>query len=146
MVAGDGPDRAALETLALELDLADSVEFIGWTDDISGFWKAQHISVAPAHEIIESFCLTVVEAMAHGRPSIVSNRGALPELMLPGTTGSIVQPGSVAGLVDAIATYIKAPNLAAEQGAAAYAHTQQNYTLSRCANDYITLAQRVLGS
>jgi glycosyltransferase involved in cell wall biosynthesis len=145
-VAGDGPEKTALETLARELNLADSVEFIGWTNDISGFWKAQHISVAPAHEFIESFCMTVVEAMAHGRPSIVSDRGALPELMLPGTTGSIVQPGSVAGLADAIGTYIEAPNLAVEQGAAAYSHARQNYTLRRCADDYIALARRVLGN
>jgi glycosyltransferase involved in cell wall biosynthesis len=143
-VAGDGPDRAALEALALELDLADSVEFIGWTNDITGFWEAQHISVAPAHEFIESFCMTVVEAMAHGRPSIVSNKGALPELMLPGTTGSIVQAGSVTALGDAISTYMKDPNLAVEQGAAAHAHAQRHFTLRRCADDYIALAQRVL--
>lgn len=144
MIAGDGPDRAGLEALTLKLGLVDNVKFIGWTDDITGFWEAQHVSVAPAHKFTESFCMTAVEAMAHGRPSIVSNRGALPELMLPDITGSIVQAGDASALADAIATYISMPRLAVEQGAAAHAHAQQCYTLERCANDYVALAKDIM--
>jgi glycosyltransferase involved in cell wall biosynthesis len=144
MIAGDGPDRPALETLTRELDLAGQVEFIGWTDDVAGFWKAQHISVVPSNEFVESFCMTAVEAMAHGRPSIVSNRGALPELVVPDLTGLLVQAGDTSSMAGAIARYARSPELIATHGMAAHERAKRGFTLERCTDAYLALAEKIV--
>jgi glycosyltransferase involved in cell wall biosynthesis len=144
MIAGDGPDRPALEALALELHLNDQVEFIGWTDDVTSFWEAQHISIVPSNEFVESFCMAAVEAMAHGRPSIVSDRGALPELMVPDLTGSLVAPGDASLLADAIARYSTSPELISTRGVAAHERAKRHFTIERCADEYVKLANQVI--
>jgi glycosyltransferase involved in cell wall biosynthesis len=140
-IAGDGPDRPALEKLTRKLSLDDQVEFIGWTEDITSFWQSQHVSVAPSNEFVESFCMTAVEAMANGRPSVVSDRGALPELLIPDVTGSLVAAGDISALAGAIDHYARFPELITIQGRAAHERAQQCYTIERCADEYIALAK-----
>jgi glycosyltransferase involved in cell wall biosynthesis len=143
-VAGDGPDRQPLEELTRELGLGAQVEFVGWTEDIAGFWSSQHVSVATSNEFVESFCMTAVEAMANGRPSIVSDRGALPELVVPDVTGSIVRPGDVAGIAAAIGRYSRSPELVAAQGAAAHLRAREFFSIEVCVDSYLELVQSLL--
>ena len=69
-VAGEGPRRAELEALAADLGIADRVLFLGWVRDMSSFYKESHVVVHAAES--ESFGLVVAEAMAHGRPVVVT--------------------------------------------------------------------------
>jgi glycosyltransferase involved in cell wall biosynthesis len=143
-VAGDGPDKPALEALTRELGLSAQVNFTGWTEDISEFWRTQHISVAASNEFIESFCLTAVEAMANARPSIISDRGALPELVVPNVTGSRVPAGDVQALASAIDEYTSCPELITGRGRAAHRHAREHFTIERCVDEYIALAESLL--
>jgi glycosyltransferase involved in cell wall biosynthesis len=145
-VAGDGPDRPSLETLTRALGLSAQVNFTGWTEDISEFWRTQHISVAASNEFIESFCLTAVEAMANARPSIISDRGALPELVVPNVTGSRVPAGDVQALAGAIDEYARRPELIADRGRHAHRRALEHFTIERCVDEYIALAESLLES
>jgi glycosyltransferase involved in cell wall biosynthesis len=74
-VVGDGPDRAACETLTAELGLAEQVRFHGWLprEQVAGFYRAADIFVFPSYR--EPGGNVVFEAMAHGLPLIVSDLG-----------------------------------------------------------------------
>jgi glycosyltransferase involved in cell wall biosynthesis len=97
VVAGDGPERAALETRAREAQ----VRFVGHVDDkeLAQLRAGAAIALAPSRSA-ETFGLAVAEAMAAGLAVAASRVGALPELV---EADALVPPGDAAALADAIA-------------------------------------------
>jgi rhamnosyl/mannosyltransferase len=142
-LAGDGPSRRELTVLAQSLGVEKYVRFIGWTDDVAAFWAEHHLAVAPSYELLESFGMAVIEAMACARPSIVSDRGALPELVDLDVTGAVVAAGDALKLAKAIDSYRSSPDLLSAHGIAAYEQARRRFTLERCADDYLNLADTV---
>lgn len=67
-VVGDGPLRAQLEATAREAGLADRVAFHGHSDDVSRHYREADLFVFPSR--LESFGLVILEAMAHGVPTL----------------------------------------------------------------------------
>jgi glycosyltransferase involved in cell wall biosynthesis len=135
-VAGDGPDRLALERLADELGLAKRTRFLGSIDDMPGFWRGCDIGVVPSAGWIESFCLAAVEAMACGLPVVASRAGALPETIRDGLTGALVDQGDIAALGLAFRRYASDASLRREHGANARRLCEERYDLGTAADSY----------
>ncbi|MGA9924760.1 MAG: glycosyltransferase [Isosphaeraceae bacterium] len=57
----------------------------------------------------ESFCLSILEAMCFGCPSIATRVGGIPEVVADGVSGVLVAPGDAAALVRAVETVISDP-------------------------------------
>jgi glycosyltransferase involved in cell wall biosynthesis len=142
-IAGEGPTRPELEKLADTLGVRDRVSFVGWVEDIAEFWSQCHLAVTPNDHLAESFSMSTVEAMACARPTIVSARGALPELVRIGITGAVVPAGDANALASAISGYAQAPDLVPLHGEAAHAFAQGNFRLDRCADRYLDLVHEV---
>lgn len=143
-VAGDGPIRAPLETLAHRLGISACVTFLGWTDDLAQFWEGCDVAVAPASTLAESFSMTTLEAMARGRATIVTDRGALPELVIPGRTGAVVPAGDASALARAIVAYASDSHTIKLHGEAAQKLARERFSLSACARAYVELATEIL--
>jgi glycosyltransferase involved in cell wall biosynthesis len=81
-IAGDGPERAALERQAARLGVADRVTFHGWTihDQVWSIYKQVDLFVHPGRWP-EPFGRTIIEAMTLGLPAIVSDVGHPPTLV-----------------------------------------------------------------
>ncbi|HSZ14945.1 MAG TPA: glycosyltransferase [Solirubrobacteraceae bacterium] len=97
VVAGDGPERAALAERAG----SDPVRFVGHVDDraLAQLRAGAQVALAPSRSG-ETFGLAAAEAMAAGLPVAASRVGALPELV---DLDSLVAPGDAAALADALA-------------------------------------------
>jgi glycosyltransferase involved in cell wall biosynthesis len=117
LIVGDGPDRAALESLARKLGLAAAVRFFGHRDDIPAFLAASQVVAVPS-VVAEAFGLTALEGMAAGRPVVAFASGGLPELIRHGETGFLVPKGDVAGLASAIQQLLTDPARRERLGAA----------------------------
>ena len=65
-IGGDGPERNALKQLAMDLDISDKVEFVGWVEDVAEFLSGSDLFVLPSRE--EPFGIVILEAMAVGIP------------------------------------------------------------------------------
>jgi glycosyltransferase involved in cell wall biosynthesis len=146
LVAGDGEMRGPWTQLAHDLGVADRVQFMGWTDDVRDHWARCHIAVAPNDTFVESFGMSVLEAMAAGRATIVTDRGALPELVVAEQTGQIVPAGDEAALAAALAEYQGDPERVASHGAAARQRAVANYSLTNTARQFVALATDLLDS
>ncbi|WP_394142060.1 glycosyltransferase [Vibrio chagasii] len=98
-IVGGGPDEAELKKLVCDLSIQDYVNFYGWVDnsDIPNFLNSLDIFVVPSRR--ESFGVAAVEAMACGLPTIVSNVGGLPEVVIHGESGLIFEKEDVDELV-----------------------------------------------
>lgn len=100
-IAGTGPDRDRLQSLAARLDIADRVRFVGW---VSG--PAKHDLLAAARLVVvpsrfETFGIVAVEALAAATPVLTFDIPCLREVV-PSTCGRTVAPFDVAAFAAAI--------------------------------------------
>lgn len=102
LIVGGGSLEHSLKQLATELELRDSVVFIGQVpyQDVPRYQNMMSISVFVSKN--ESFGVAVIEAGACEKPVVVSNVGGLPEVVEDGVTGIVVPPQDVAATSDAI--------------------------------------------
>ncbi|WP_217921317.1 glycosyltransferase family 4 protein [Miltoncostaea oceani] len=96
-IVGDGPLRPELERLAADLDVSSSVRFTGRVTDeaLRDWYRAADVCVVPT-VALEGFGLVVVEALACGTPTVVSDVGGLPEATA-GLGGAVVVPAGDGG-------------------------------------------------
>jgi glycosyltransferase involved in cell wall biosynthesis len=98
LIAGDGPLRVELESLAVRLGLLPGVvEFLGQLGDTSSCYGRAHVLLSTSDH--EGTPNAILEAMAAGLPVIGTRVGGVPDLLGGGARGRLVDPGDIAGLV-----------------------------------------------
>jgi glycosyltransferase involved in cell wall biosynthesis len=145
LVAGDGPERPALERLARELEIRDTVSFVGWVEDISAFWQQCDIATIPSDTWTETFGMAAVEPMACGLPVVATLNGGLCEVVDDGVTGLMVPRGDSAALAAAVARYASDPTLRKAHGAAARDRVHRRFSIEGAAAAYMSVVQAVQG-
>lgn len=91
-IVGDGPERASLAAMVTALGLDDVVRLHGRLDEIA---KAERFATAWLHlqpSQAEGWGITVLEAAAHGVPSLAFDVPGLRDSIRPGRTGWLLQP------------------------------------------------------
>lgn len=98
-------DNVVGDSKKIEMKNTDRISFRGWVphDELGAYYKGCDAVIIPSRW--EAFGLVGVEAMKYGKPIIVSNRGALPELVKDGANGYIFDfehPISLINLLESI--------------------------------------------
>jgi glycosyltransferase involved in cell wall biosynthesis len=109
VLAGDGPMRPAIEKAIVEGGLADRISLRGWLDGPGVRREILNGRCLVQPSLAEGLPVTLMEALALGRPAIASAVAGIPELVRPGETGWLVPPGSVEPLADAMRECLHAP-------------------------------------
>src|SRR6478736_3934643 len=114
-LAGDGPERHALVDLAERLGIADRVELLGALapEALTDFYRSLDVLVVPSLTTpswVEQFGRVALEAMACGTPVVVSDSGALPDVV--GEAAIVVAEGDPAELAKAIGAVVHDPDVA----------------------------------
>jgi glycosyltransferase involved in cell wall biosynthesis len=117
LIAGDGPERAAVEAAARRSGVEERVRLLGPRDDVPALLAACDIFVLPS--LFEGAPLAILEAMATARPVVASRIGGVDELVLDGVTGLLVPPADPAALAAAILRLTASPELRVRLGDAA---------------------------
>lgn len=128
-LAGDGPQRTALERAAGELGIAGSVEFLGLRHDVPDLLRASTACVL-ASTSVECFPYALLEAMAAGRAVVSTNVGGVPEMVDDGVTGALVPPHDDGALTAAMLRAIE-PATAVRWGEAGRARVTACFGLER---------------
>ncbi|SYZ74197.1 putative Glycosyl transferase family 1 [Candidatus Zixiibacteriota bacterium] len=115
---GTGREEAKLKTMAADLNIAESVMFRGWLEPkmVAGAYRDYDIMVMPSRS--ESFGVAAVEALASGLPVIGSRIGGIPEIIIDGQTGILVEPENSEALAEAIMTLARDSKLRYRMGQA----------------------------
>jgi len=129
VMAGDGPDRAALEQRLAALGLAGRVRLLGVRPAREAFALGR-CAVVPS--LAESLPYVVLEAAAAQLPLIASNVGGIPEIFGP-SAASLVPPGDVSALSAAMQAFLDDPAAARAEMAQRLAHVRENFSLARMA-------------
>lgn len=138
VIAGEGPARASLETLAANLGLQPSqVTFTGWIapKDVPGLLAAATAVVVPS-VWAEPFGLVALEAGIAERPIIASRVGGLPEFVIDGETGWLVPPGDPDALALALQEVQQDPERAERLGRNARRKAVREFSIEHCLDRY----------
>lgn len=128
IVAGDGDKRAALEHLAAERGVVDSVEFTGYvsTETLGGLYRDSAVYAMPSSQ--EGFGIVYAEAMWHGTPCIGSTADAAGEVIVDGETGILVPYGDAEATATATIRLLSDKDVATRMSQAARRRALERYT------------------
>jgi glycosyltransferase involved in cell wall biosynthesis len=110
-LAGEGPERPALEALARELGLGARIAFLGWRQDAGALLAASRMLVVPSR--IEPLGNVVLEGFSAARPVVATAAEGPREVIEHGRTGLLVPVGDAPALAAAIAGLLEDPARAA---------------------------------
>lgn len=128
-IIGDGPDRAAVESLAREFGLAERVRFHGEVDDAAPLLPAFDAFVLSSRS--EGTPIVVLEAMRAALPVIATSVGGVPDLVTDPATGWLVASESPEALAAAIDAAFARPGDAKRRGEAGAARLRTEYDPAR---------------
>jgi glycosyltransferase involved in cell wall biosynthesis len=129
LVVGDGPRRAALERQAIELGIADAVQFTGHREDVADLLPTMEVFVLPS--VAEDFGRVLLEAMALERPVVATEAGGVPEIIERQVCGLLVPPADPQALADAVRTLLADPALGRAMGRAGRQRVESAFSLQR---------------
>jgi trehalose synthase len=101
-------------------------------------------SVILQKSIREGFGLTVAEAQWKGTPVVASYVGGIPEQVIDGKTGFLVDPQDIRGCAEKVAVLLKDKKLSAKMGKEAKKFIKQKFLITRHLDDYLDLLIDVL--
>ncbi len=104
MIVGDGEERARLEAAAVQIGLGTRCRFLGWRADLPVLYAA--MDVLALSSINEGAPVSVIEAMATGRPVVATAVGGVPDVVLDGRTGFLVPPRDPKALSAAVSAIL----------------------------------------
>jgi glycosyltransferase involved in cell wall biosynthesis len=147
LVIGEAPRRRYLRHL---LDLAERravrerLIVVGPQEDVPRFLASMDLFVLPSHT--EGLPLTVLEAMAAGKPVVGTTVGGIPEAVRHGETGLLVPPREPGRLAEAVIAVLKDPVLAASMGDAGRARTQEVFSLANESQQTCAVYNKIMGA
>jgi glycosyltransferase involved in cell wall biosynthesis len=109
LIVGDGPERQALEQQAAARGVASRTTFAGFQSDMGPWFSAMDAFVLPS--LTEGTPMALLEAMGYRLPVIASAVGGVPAVLTDRENGLLVDPGSVAQLVQTMQALTTTPSL-----------------------------------
>lgn len=144
LIAGEGPERAQLESLAQDRRVSERVCFLGYSADVRALLGAVDIFVLPS--LFEGLPISVLEAMAAGRPVVATDVEGTREAVVAGESGILVPPGDPVALANAISTVLHDDELRARLVKAALERVRSEFSEDAMIASTAALYQELLSS
>jgi glycosyltransferase involved in cell wall biosynthesis len=151
LVVGDGPCRGELEALSSQMCLENRVRFAGAQPPASlpRFYRSSRLFVGPSVVTrsgdTEAFGLVFAEAMAAGCPVVGTAVGGIPEVVISGRTGLVVEPKSPTALASAINRLLDSPAEAGRMGALGRRWVRRKFDWRQVSQGYANLLAQAAG-
>ncbi|MHA7816381.1 MAG: glycosyltransferase [Pseudohaliea sp.] len=143
LMVGDGPERPRTEALAAELGIADRVVFTGFEPEPAALLAAMDLFLLPS--LSEGTSMTLLEAMALGKPCVVTDVGGNPEIVIDGETGRVTPSDDAGAFADALTGLLADPARREAMAGAAKARFATEFTSARMAERYAAIYDDILG-
>ena len=135
LIAGTGILENRLKKLSRELGIENNLRFVGLRHDLPDLMKIFNIFLLSS--FTEGVSITLLEAMANGIPTVVTDVGGNPEVVVNGETGYLVPLGDDTMMASKILELIDHPKVAGEMGAKGMERVAKNFSFSRMMISYL---------
>lgn len=157
MIVGDGELKPHLTTLSQSLGLSEQVQFAGWKRDLAEVYQSLDLVCLTSKN--EGTPVSLIEALAAGRPVISTDVGGVRELVHPksldgktpvqqqpeiGAHGILVPSGNREAYVQGLEWLIQQPDLRAKMGENGRSFVRRQYTIQRLVQDIKSLYQELV--
>jgi len=142
LLIGDGPMRPAIEARARDLGVAADVVIAGFHQDVRPLLAASDAVALPSTSV-ETFSLAALEAMALGRPVVLSDIGGAAEMVRPGENGFLFPAHDTPALVSSLAALAE-PAARERMGAAARTTVEARFSERAMVDRYEGLLQQLV--
>jgi glycosyltransferase involved in cell wall biosynthesis len=145
MIVGDGSYMPTIRRLVKKYDLEEHVVFIGFAKfkELPYYFSACDVFVNPTIRQ-NGYDLTILEAMACGKPVVVSNIGSVPTVIEHNFGGILVPPGDINTLSKKIVEVLKDKKLASRLGNAARKKVVKRFSLNKMVENTTTVYEDVI--
>jgi len=135
VVVGEGHLRGELEAKRRRLGLEDDVVFTGWVTNAADL-VLPTLDMFFQPSLWEAMSVVVLEAMAAGKPVVVTRVGENSHIVQDGVNGLLVDPSDVDGMATAIGRLIDDASLRIGLGREARATVEQRFTVEHMTRAY----------
>lgn len=142
VLAGDGPLRDELTRLVVDLGLEDTVSVLGYRSDVGDLLAAADLVVLPS--LWEGLSISLLEAMAAGKPVVTTSIGSNREVTNDGETAVLVSPKDAVGLAAAIRSLMGDQERLDDLGSRGRDVQRERYALPRMLDAYMSEYDRLL--
>jgi glycosyltransferase involved in cell wall biosynthesis len=142
VVVGDGERRAELEALVERRALGGAVHFLGWRRDLPEIYR--DVDVVALASRNEGSPVSLIEAMAAGRPVVATGVGGVPDLVEHGVNGYLVDPDQPAAMAEALLALLEDPGRREAFGGAGRKRVYPAFAADRLLRDIDTLYAALL--
>lgn len=144
VIVGDGPMRDALERAVTKAGQQQRVRLVGQRDDVPEIMNVMDVFVLPS--LGEGLCNTILEAMAVGLPVVATAVGGNTEMVVDGTTGTVVPSADREALAAALGRYAEQPTLRATHGAAGRQRVLASFSIQSMVDGYCALYRNAIAA
>jgi glycosyltransferase involved in cell wall biosynthesis len=143
LMVGEGPERPALEELAVSLGVGDRVVWVGDQRDVRPYLRAMDIFAMSS--LTEGLPRALLEAGATGLPAVVTNISGCNEVVTDGYSGYVVPVNDPDRMCDAFGKLAMSSGLRHEMGQRLRKVIEEKYSARTMALGYIHIYQSLLG-
>ena len=144
VVAGDGPEQAALDTLIDELGIRGNVLMLGRRNDMPSFYASLDVLVSSSRT--EGLPIGILEGMASRLPLVATPVGEIPTFIKDGCTGVLSPVENAELLAAAIVDLLRNPAKREQLGSAARQLVEDEFSAARMAADYLRVYEEALAT
>lgn len=139
LFAGDSPDgksqyKNELKRYISEAGLDNSIEFLGWVDDIPGVLNSADVFVLPSKN--EGLPRSILEAFASGLPVVATDAGGTKELVTDGENGFVVPVGDIEALRSRLVRLADERELRTKMGSMGRKTVEHKFGMSRYVSEF----------
>jgi glycosyltransferase involved in cell wall biosynthesis len=144
LLVGDGDDRERLEQRAHDLGLARSCLFLGYQEDVAPWYAICDAVVLTSAS--EGTPVTIIEALAAGRPVVATKVGGVPDVVDEGETGFLVRPHDTHALAERLEILAGDPVRRRAMGELGRERVLERYAVERLVDDVDALYRELLAT
>jgi glycosyltransferase involved in cell wall biosynthesis len=144
LLVGDGDDRERLEQRAHDLGLARSCLFLGYQEEVAPWYAICDAVVLTS--VSEGTPVTIIEALAAGRPVVATRVGGVPDVVDEGETGFLVRPHDTHALAERLEILAHDPERRHAMGALGRERVLRRYAVGRLVDDVDALYRELLAT
>lgn len=141
LIVGDGPLRPRLVEAAAQLGISGAVYFLGNRDDVPNVVAALDLFLLTSR--MEANPVSVLEALAAGKPVVAPRVGSLAESVAEGSSGYLTTPGDADEAARRVSALLGDPQQARRMGETGRAAVRQHWSLERMVRGYEDLITEI---